>query len=152
MKSYGCGFCVSSYPARICRGWSCSKVVVAGLGHALILAHPLLLTSRSWFSCRAIVYGVSSLSSSSLLPCLACSRWWCWLQAWCLRKFSRVICCSWLKPSQSYTIGTPRPDVNAYDGCSVWFVSVMYAQNHVFSSVMHQYDVRLPYPAIVYRQ
>ncbi len=29
---------------------------------------------------------------------------------------------------------------------------VMYAQNHVFSSVMHQYDVRLPYPAIVYRQ
>ncbi len=29
---------------------------------------------------------------------------------------------------------------------------VMYAQNHVFSSVMHQYDVRLPYPDIVYRQ
>ncbi len=30
--------------------------------------------------------------------------------------------------------------------------SVVYAQHHVFSSVMHQYDVRLPYPAIVHRQ
>ncbi len=30
--------------------------------------------------------------------------------------------------------------------------TVMHAQNHVFSSVMHQYDVRLPYPDIVYRQ
>ncbi len=36
--------------------------------------------------------------------------------------------------------------------CGVSATLVMYAQNHVFSSVMHQYDVRLPYPDIVYRQ